>query len=709
MSKVCEICGQGYNDTGAVGVRCPHCGEIADFSVANIPQDVKSIYSLIRNAAAYYNGGNYQSAVATLQGNQAAMQYPYAQFLYGMSMWMNDVKRLSDAAPYIINSVQYARSFDSANSLANLISSIMTERAADIWERSVDNRVQALRNYYEYRDNYEAEKINGNLISKGLAKSAEATAKKTLNEIVSSWTEMAVEPLKIAFQVTGDTELYKMAASILNQATKGDAKLKGKASDLFSFFENVSRSSNSQSEIFQMSPKKINPASPVEIKKYSIFNRTVDSAKKITVDFTAPQGIRKVTFKAITTDDKGAMLYAQDVNCIYLFAENIVSGNNSVTFGVPTAKRLAKIELVESEIEYLNGNLISLENATLIDRPTLKPLSGVVLQATERLIGSGVKYQWEDLGEYWNCPCGKTNIIANDTCLLCGRKLSEMKVKASSESIELEVERIRRENAHKKLEEYKYAGVVLLDGEDQYFYDLETCVFKKNETVINQSIAVHMINIDSNRIGFINAEDGAFYTMDKVSFEQKRILDQNATYVTCINGTVFITYNGRLHCLNATTMTEEKVIKENVVKVFYDGETMYYLLSNGELNRLNEKGKGDTIVKGTETALVVSSKIVFNDAKKGLLHATVNGEKQKVGFLKKSYVTGEKCVQMAPAKYVCNIGTMIYFADTTGVVAMDNNTGATERVLSEAVVAMIQTESSLYCVTSDGKILKKIV
>ena len=136
---------------------------------------------------------------------------------------------------------------------------------------------------------------------------------------------------------------------------------------------------------------------------------------------------------------------------------------------------------------------------------------------------------------------------------------------------------------------------------------------------------------------------------------------------------------------------------------------MYYLLSNGELNRLNEKGKGDTIVKGTETALVVSSKIMFNDAKKGLLHATVNGEKQKVGFLKKSYVTGEKCVQMALAKYVCNIGTMIYFADTTGVVAMDNNTGATERVLSEAVVAMIQTESSLYCVTSDGKSLKKIV
>ena len=64
---------------------------------------------------------------------------------------------------------------------------------------------------------------------------------------------------------------------------------------------------------------------------------------------------------------------------------------------------------------------------------------------------------------------------------------------------------------------------------------------------------------------------------------------------------------------------------------------------------------------------------------------------------------------MALAKYVCNIGTMIYFADTTGVVAMDNNTGATERVLSEAVVAMIQTESSLYCVTSDGKSLKKIV
>lgn len=709
MSKVCEICGQGYNDAGVLGVRCPHCGEIADYSVANVSQDVKAVYSIIRNAAAYYNGGNYQGALTTLQGNQTAMQYPYAQFLYGMSMWMNDVKRLTDATPYIVNSVQFARSFDSANSLAETISSIMTERAADIWERSVDNRVQALRNYYEYRDNYEAEKINGNLISKGLAKSAEATAKKTLNEIVSSWTEMAVEPLKVAFQVTGDTELYKMAASILNQATKGDAKLKGKANDLFSFFENVSRSSNSQSEIFQMSPQKINPASPVEIKKYSIFNRTVDGAKKIIIDFTAPQGIRKVTFKAITTDDKGAMLYAQDANCIYLFAESIASGNNSITFGVPTAKRLAKIELIDSEIEYLNGSRISLENATLIDRPTLKPLSGVVLQATERLIGAGVKYQWEDLGEHWNCPCGKTNIIANDTCLLCGRKLSEMKVKASSEAVELEVEMIRRENAHKKLGEYNYAGVILLDGDDQYFYDLETCVFKKNETVIDQSIAVNIINIDDNKIGFINADDGAFYTMDKSSFEKKRVVEQKTTYATCSRGTIFVTYNGRLHCLNTTTLTEEKVIKENVVKVFYDGDTMYYLLANGELNRLNEKGKGETIVKGSEAIHVVASKIVYNDSKKGFIHATVNAEKQKVGFLKKSYITNEKCVQMTPANHVCNVGNMIYFADSSGVVAMDNNTGATERVLSEAIVSLIQTGTSMYCVLSNSKRLRKIV
>jgi hypothetical protein len=167
------------------------------------------------------------------------------------------------------------------------------------------------------------------------------------------------------------------------------------------------------------------------------------------------------------------------------------------------------------------------------------------------------------VGRLWGIlelpPCGKTNIIANDMCLLCGRKLSEMKVKVSLESIELEVERIRRENAHKKLKKYKYAGVVLLDGEDQYFYDLETCVFKENETVINQSIAVHMIDIDSSRIGFINAEDGAFYTMDKVSFEQKRILDQKVTYVTCINGTVFAIYNGRLHCLNATRLSKRKM------------------------------------------------------------------------------------------------------------------------------------------------------
>ncbi len=703
--KKCLICGAEYDETGVSSeLRCGNCGETRDYISSNIDVGTRQNYETLHNLKVFFDNNNFQNVINTVEANRDLLNFPYAKFLYGLSIWYSErVKNIEKAEPILIEAIRSANTYDSANSMASYAADLMANYAVDKWGESADMRLQYLKEFYNSQADYEVASANGGTLNKMSAKSMLSQSKKQMNGIFSLAVKVPLSILKVAYLMSGNYDMLDLGAQMIRTATSTDSNISLDLSvmPLVNFFNKSIKNINKQSVVAKIDNSKINPSSPITIKNFSVLQRDSDEQKYVNIEFEATNGIDEIEFSVLPLDATGKNLYCDDSKYIYYTAKPIVAGKNSVTVALPCANRMTSVVAFEQYIKYMSGESEVFLDSDLIDAPTLNELTGTLLEAHERLLGKGVRYQWREEEGIWICPCGKTNSQEKEVCLLCGRNLSDLREKASNEKVESELETIRRETAHSFLKEYRYTGIELNTSKAVFKYDLTECVLKKDDSEFNKDTAVYLTDLGTS-IVYINANDGCLYSVDLKDFSKKKVFSEKANSVYLCNDKLYVASDRTVHILNSATFAEEASFRASITTMCSADGTVYYLENNGHAIRINSNGKHDKLSSHVVAMAVVGNKIVFN-GKKGLTIADINKEKQKVGFLRRSFLTNERYVSGSAPTLLAAFYDVVYYADNSGYGTVDIVDCKAVPTESISLISIYNTNSTVVGITGDFK------
>ncbi|MBP3699552.1 MAG: hypothetical protein J6J01_08775 [Oscillospiraceae bacterium] len=703
MTIYCDICGQEINnehDNPIDKLRCPRCGELAQYLALDIDEKIKKQYAAIHSAYYSYLDSDFYAASHFLESIEGIESIAFAAYVKGMVTFHLCIKQWDEKNQNVdyrniehlfTRAISNAPTLSSALYMANHIKDVFSKYAIDYYHNSSAYCKGLVQDYYQARHNYEIEKVQGNLVTKGMYLAAEKSAKKSMNREISNELTHVLSATKIAYLASGNDDLYSFACDLAIHPFDDEVDLQGEAANLEEYFtKNIKKTYNNE-ELIKEKIDEVILESPVDIKGYSLSVNPVFFGKTLNISFDAAAGVSRIAFLIIPFTSNGCPLYAEGYNQIIGTCQNVRPGKNNFEVSLPTERRMGRCEIHVQKVTYSSGVQETYESSCPIVQPKLIELTGDKLVATNRLIGNDPKYQWSECDIYWTCCCGKANSLDNVKCKMCGRDLAVLRTKASDEAITNEIEIMRREKAHEELQKYCYKGITVNAEDGVYHYDLEVCKFMKDNTLIGLQPVVYITNIGDN-IAFIDAKSGIPFAIDKKNCNRKQIYDEPVQFMACFDGQLYLSTDRRTIVKDMRTYEELARINDTIIDMFTDQGVLFYLSSDGHLKRVEEKNKTTSLVSKVQTATVLNGLIVLQ-TEKGLSIGTIHQEKQKVGFLKKSYITDEHLISDLSATKLFISNGKVYYTN-------NQETGEIDPI-KKVAKTLVNIPLSCFCICDD--------
>lgn len=244
-------------------------------------------------------------------------------------------------------------------------------------------------------------------------------------------------------------------------------------------------------------------------------------------------------------------------------------------------------------------------------------------------------------------------------------------------------------------------GIEVNTPKAAFKYDMTECVLKKDDTEFNKDTAVYLTDLGTS-IVYINANDGCLYSVDLKDFSKKKVFSEKANSVYLCNDKRYVASDRTVHILNSSTFAKEDSFRATITATCSAENTVYYLENNGHANRINSNGKHDKLSSHVVAMAVVGNKIIFN-GKKGLTIANINIAKQKVGFLRRSFLTNERYVSGSAPMLLLAFDDVVYYTDNSSYGTVDIINGKIIPSESISLISIYNTNSAIVGTSSDFK------